>query len=240
MSTSINNAFYDELHHEWYVAKDHPIVLLRAENRVRNPWILSQLKEKSTVLDIGCGGGFLTNKLAKAGHQVTGVDLSFPSLEIAKKQDATASVAYYEADAYSLPFEENEFDAVCAMDLLEHVKEPWRVIEEAARVLRPGGLFFFHTFNRTALSYIVAIKGVEWFVRNVPQAMHLHRYFIKPKELNRYCSEVGLVVKQLRGLNPVINRALFKLVFTRHLSDDFAFKFSKSLACGYVGMAINN
>ena len=160
MEERINNDFYEELGDGWYTATDHPIALLRAENKVRVPWILSEIGPRKTVLDIGCGAGILTNALAEKGHTVHGIDLSERSLQVAKTRDATQSVVYKQASGYSLPYPAQTFDVVCAMDLLEHVEEPQKIIAEASRVLKPNGLFFFHTFNRNLLSYLLIIKAV--------------------------------------------------------------------------------
>ncbi|MES2273539.1 MAG: bifunctional 2-polyprenyl-6-hydroxyphenol methylase/3-demethylubiquinol 3-O-methyltransferase UbiG, partial [Chlamydiota bacterium] len=199
----INNAFYEELEEQWYGASDHPIALLRAENAVRTPWIIREIEQrlgkKRRVLDIGCGAGLLTNALAKEGHQVCGIDLSKTSLEVAMRHDETKRVSYEVANAYALPYPDGHFDAVSAMDVLEHVEMPARLIQEASRVLKPGGLFFFHTFNRNPLSYLVIIKGVEWCVRNTPKNMHVYSLFIKPKELEMLCQRQSLSVNYWVG-----------------------------------------
>ena len=107
--SEINNEFYNHLGDGWETARDHPVALLRAENKLRIPWIIETIEKrfsgKITALDVGCGAGFLTNALAKKGHQVTGIDLSENSLAIAKNGDATASVDYRCANAYTLPFD---------------------------------------------------------------------------------------------------------------------------------------
>ena len=173
----INNEFYDELQERWYTANDHPIALLRHENTVRVPWIQQEIKNRimhpAKVLDIGCGAGFLTNQLAKDNHIITGIDLSPSSLEIARKHDQTKKVSYIQANAYDLAFEDQSFDVVCAMDILEHVHEPQKIIAQASRLLKKDGLFFFHTFNRTLLSYLLIIKGAEWCVPNTPPNIHI-------------------------------------------------------------------
>lgn len=238
----INNDFYNDL--DWHEEKEHPIALLRAENRLRNPWIAEVIQKRlgpSKVLDIGCGAGFLTNFLAEEGHEVHGIDLSAPSLQIAKQNDLTQKVQYQVASAYSLPYPDASFDAVTAMDLLEHVEEPQKVIAEAARLLRPGALFFFHTFNRNPLSYLIIIKGVEWCVRNTPKNMHVYPLFIKPKELQIMCENNQLNVENIQGVRPDFKRGSFwKMVATRQVPEDFRFIFTPSLMTGYCGYSQRN
>jgi len=111
------------------------------------------------------------------------------------------------------------------------------VIREAARVLRPGGLFFASTFNRNWLSWLVVIKGVEWFVPNVPPNLHVWRLFITPQEMAQYCQAAGLRCIQFRGLRPRLNRAFWRLLWTRVVPEDFEFTFTSSLLTGYLVMA---
>jgi 2-polyprenyl-6-hydroxyphenyl methylase/3-demethylubiquinone-9 3-methyltransferase len=240
--TGINNRFYEELGASWHSRNDHPIALLRAENRVRNPWIEAVLKSRfahGRVLDIGCGGGFLANALSAKGWSVAGVDLSRSTLEQARRVDATQRVDYREADAYNLPFENGSFEAVAAMDLLEHVEDPRRVVAEAARVLKPNGCFFFHTFNRNLLSYFLVIKGVEWFIPNTPPRMHVYSLFIKPKELQEMARTQSMEVVEMRGLAPQLSLdAAVHILWKRAVPPDFKFRFSKSLLSGYCGYAI--
>lgn len=240
VARTINNAFYNELGSDWLHRTDHPIALLRAENSVRNPWILQVLNGKfKSFLDVGCGGGLLANFMAQNGYKTTGIDLSESSLAIAKKTDQTGTVNYLAANATSLPFLNHSFDAVAAMDLLEHVEDPASVIREASRVLKPGGLFFFHTFNRNILSYLLVIQGVERIVPNAPKNMHVYPLFIKPKELISHCKNANLKVVDLRGLTPqIFSKAALKIAITRNVPPDFKFSFSKSLLTGYCGYAI--
>lgn len=241
--TLINNAFYDDLREDWYSASDHPVALLRAENAVRTPWICSEIekrfsKKKTSILDVGCGAGLLTNALAIEGHRVTGVDLSASSLQVASRRDTTRSVDYLEANAYCLPFPNHSFDVVCAMDVLEHVEEPSLLIAEASRVLKSGGIFFFHTFNRNFLSYLFAVKGLEWCFQNSPKHIHVYPLFIKPKELKELCASYQLHVLSFLGLTPkLFSTALLKLLFTRKVPSNFQFQFSKTLRTGYCGIA---
>lgn len=239
----VNNAVYDELGERWYTAQDDPIALLRAETAHRTPWMLEEIGRRFAelpvrVLDVGCGAGFLANALAARGLEVTGLDASAASLAVAGRHDATGRVRYHVGDAYHLPYPDASFEVVCAMDFLEHVTAPDRVIAEAARVLAPGGAFFFHTFNRTFLSWLVVIKGVEWFVRNVPPNLHVHSLFRTPAELRTLCETSGLSLTTVRGQMPkILSSAFARLLATGIVARDFAFCFTSSTATGYMGVA---
>ena len=243
--TLINNRFYDDLEESWYTATNHPIALLRAENAVRGPWVSREIakrfKPSARILDIGCGAGLLTNPLATEGYNVTGIDLSKSSLEVARKFDASNKVLYLCANAYDLPFLPESFDVVCATDLLEHVENPLKVIQQASRVLRSGGIFFFHTFNRTLLSYLLIIKGAEWFVKNTPPNLHVYELFIKPEEMKTMCHGVNLEIDHLVGFAPQIwQKAFWKMLVTREVPKDFNFIFTKNTSTGYCGMAVKH
>ncbi|MET0793183.1 MAG: bifunctional 2-polyprenyl-6-hydroxyphenol methylase/3-demethylubiquinol 3-O-methyltransferase UbiG [Polyangiaceae bacterium] len=238
----VNNDIYHSLGERWYRASDDPIALLRAESRLRNPWIAGTLARAEQgracrVLDVGCGGGFLSNSLAAAGHEVTGVDASQDALNVAALHDSSGSVRYRMGNALQLPYDAGSFDAVCAMDFLEHVEEPRQVIAEAARVLKPSGLFFFHTFNRNFMAWLIVIKGVEWFVKNTPKDLHLLRLFLKPAEVRAACAEHGLGELELRGVRPQFGLAFWRMLMTGSVPDEFGFKFTKSTRLGYSGVA---
>jgi 2-polyprenyl-6-hydroxyphenyl methylase/3-demethylubiquinone-9 3-methyltransferase len=254
---TVNNAFYDRLGDRWYDAYDDPVALLRAEGELKNPWVAARLREAlvgapGRILDIGCGAGFLANALAAEGHRVSGIDMSPGSLKVATSRSVARSgqpsssspsscvssrACYRVADAYRLPYRDHAFDAVIALDFLEHVTDPARVIAEAARVLRPGGLFFFHTFNRNPLAWLIVIKGLEWFVRNTPERMHVLPLFIKPGELEGYCRDAGMRAQQWVGMRPRLGRAFWKMLATRRVPADFSFRFTPSLAIYYLGYA---
>jgi len=238
----IDNTWYADLGARWYEAEDTPIALLRAEARHRNPWIAGEIARvlgsgPRSVLDLGCGAGFLANDLAARGYRVAGIDTTAENLSVARARDASHSVAYRVADAASLPYPDASFDVVCAMDLLEHVEQPGRVIREAARVLRPGGMLFFHTFNRTWLANLIVIKGVETFVANTPKDMHVLRLFIPPDDLRVMCRDAGLDVVDLRGSRPRFGWPLWRMLVTGKVGEDFAFRFTRSTALGYTGYA---
>jgi 2-polyprenyl-6-hydroxyphenyl methylase / 3-demethylubiquinone-9 3-methyltransferase len=237
----INNAFYDELGNKWYTASDDPVALLRAESRLRVPWVVEKVSKHishAKVLDVACGAGFLSNALAMKGHQVTGIDLSVQSLEVAKKHDSTGTVNYLAMDAHHLGFPDATFEVVCAMDFLEHISDRDQIIKELGRVLKPGGLFFFHTFNRNFLTWLIVIKGVEWFVKNTPEHMHTYDLLLKPSELEAICVKNGFEIEEMRGVMPKIrSRPFFKLLVTRLVPSDFEFIFTSSTIMGYGGIA---
>ena len=238
----VNNAIYAGLGEQWYASEDSPVGLLRAESKLRNPWLAARLREgfpdrPCRVLDVGCGAGFLSNYLAAQGEAVTGIDTSADALAVAHEHDSSGRVRYFEADALSLPFEDRCFDAVCAMDFLEHVETPERAIAEASRVLIPGGLFFFHTFNRGLLSWLVIIKGVDWFVLNAPPHMHVLHLFLKPRELRAACLAHGLEAPRLIGVRPKLTSPLWKMLLTGRVAPDFAFTFTRSTRLAYTGVA---
>ncbi len=238
----VNNELYQTLGERWYCAQDDPVALLRAESRLRNPWVARELQDtfhgaRCQVLDVGCGAGFLSNYLGERGHEVTGLDASPGALSVASAHDATNSVRYLQGDALHLPFPDASFDVVCAMDFLEHVEDPERAIAEAARVLRPSGMFFFHTFNRNFLSWLVIIKGVEWFVQNTPPHMHVLRLFVRPAEIERFCARHGLGSIEFRGVRPRLGLPFWRMLLTRRVPLDFSFTFTKNTPLGFSGFA---
>jgi 2-polyprenyl-6-hydroxyphenyl methylase / 3-demethylubiquinone-9 3-methyltransferase len=240
---TVNNEIYDALGDRWYDAEDDPVALLRAESSCRAPWVTEEMARAfggrpARVLDVGCGAGFLANALARQGHRVTGIDTSQASLAAAARHDDTGDVRYAIGDARRLSFDDGAFDVVCAMDLLEHIEEPALVVAEASRVLAPGGLFFFHTFNRNWLSWLVVIKGVEWFVKNTPRDLHVLHLFLKPDEIRGMCAASEMSVRMMRGLEPVtLSKAFLRLLATGTVPLDFQFRFTNSTRMGYTGLA---
>ncbi len=237
METKINNAIYEDYGDRWYTAYDDPIALLRAENEAKFPWILERIKNKGTLLDVGCGAGFLTNRMAQEGFQVTGVDLSPESLKVATRYDTTHTVNYVTADACHLPFPDASFEVVTTLDFLEHVPNPADVVKECARVLKPGGLFFYHTFNRNPLSHLVVIKLVEKLVKNTPPHMHVIELFIKPSELVKFCENVGLENVEQIGLRPKFRTIPLQNVLSGIVPAGLKFTTTKNLWLSYMGVA---
>lgn len=239
----INQAFYDELGSTWNEGSDHPIALLRAEAAFRWPWILEKIEAHAQgrvcrVLDIGCGGGLLSNRLAKTRHEIFGVDISAPSLKVAAESDTTGRVSYVEMSADQLDFQDASVDVACILDVLEHVENPGKCIEEIARVLKPGGLVLLYTFNRTWQSWLFAVKVLDWFFRQGPKHVHVYRWFIKPEELSEHLEAHGLTPREWIGSKPKLGpRVLYDIVVRGRVPEGLTFRFCKSLAVGYYGVA---
>jgi 2-polyprenyl-6-hydroxyphenyl methylase/3-demethylubiquinone-9 3-methyltransferase len=254
MRPEVNNAFYEDLGDRWLHAQDDPVALLRAEGEAKHAWVEERLRDHFgssgkdsearalNVLDIGCGAGFLARRLAAQGHRVHGLDSSRGSLMVSKRAgNPEKPVRYFQGDALRLPFADGAFDVACSMDFLEHVEDPAAAIREAGRALKPGGLFFFHTFNRNPLAWLIIIKGLEWFVRNTPDHMHVLRLFIKPRELAEHCREAGLTPVAWTGVRPDFRRpAFWKMLRTGVVPKDFAFVLTPSLLLSYLGVAVKD
>ncbi len=243
MDAVINTEVYNSLGQRWYTADDDPIALLRSQSKTIAPWVIHQINKsfhESTdikILDVGCGAGFLSNRLALENWNVTGLDVSAESLAVAKNYDPTRSVRYVECNAMNLAFENESFDVVTAMDFLEHVESPELLVKEISRVLKPGGLFLFHTFNRNILSKIIIIKLVEYFVRNTPRHLHLHRMFVKPEELESYCMAAGMVPQEMKGLEPQLRSLRLSNLVNGTIPKNFKFVLTESLKLSYLGFA---
>ncbi len=155
------------------------------------------------VADVGCGGGILSEALARAGAAVTGIDMAEPSLAVARTHAAEQGLAIdyrqmaVEALAEEMPA---AFDTVVCMELLEHVPDPASVIHACAALVKSGGMVFFSTLNRNAKSYAQAIVAAEYILRMVPRGTHDHKKFITPAELARMCRHGGLEVVGLSGM----------------------------------------
>jgi 2-polyprenyl-6-hydroxyphenyl methylase / 3-demethylubiquinone-9 3-methyltransferase len=176
--------------------------------------------EGQRVLDIGCGGGFLTEEFAKIGFDVTGIDPSGPTITQAAAHAAEAGLAitYRVASGEAIPFDDATFDIAYCCDVLEHVNDLATVIAETARVLKPGGVYLFDTINRTLLSKLVVINLFqEWrATRFVTTNLHDWQMFIKPAELRPVLAAHGLENRAIIGINPTGNplralRALYQL-----------------------------
>ena len=160
------------------------------------------------VLDVGCGGGILAEAMARAGAQVTGIDLADKPLKVAMlhKLESGCEVDYRLVSAEALAAEAPEsFDLVTCMEMLEHVPEPASVVRACARLARPGGWVFFSTINRNPKSFLFAIVGAEYVLNLLPRGTHEYARFIRPSELAAHCRAAGLSVTDITGMtyNPL-------------------------------------
>lgn len=170
------------------------------------------------VADVGCGGGLLSESLAKAGADVTAIDLAPEVIEVAKLHlhETNATLAAPLAIDYRLcssrdlaVAEPAAFGAVCCMELIEHVPDPAALVTDLAALLKPGGRLFLSTLNRTPASFATAIVGAEYIARLLPRGTHDYRQFIKPSELAALLRRTGLVLDEISGIayNPLNRKA---------------------------------
>lgn len=183
---------------------------LHAINPLRLDWILSYTGPLAgkQVLDVGCGGGILSESLAQSGADVTGIDLAERSLKIARLHslESGVPVKYEMISAEDMADQHPErFDVVTCMEMLEHVPDPGSIIAACAKLVKPGGWVFFSTLNRNPKSFLFAIVGAEYLLRLIPKGTHSYEGFIKPSELISSARRSGLDALALKGLeyNPI-------------------------------------
>ena len=237
----IDNEFYKHLGERWYTSEGDAVALLRRENELKAPWVAAKIESvlgagAHLVLDVGCGGGFLCAHLNRSGLRVTGLDVSETVMAPGRARDVGGQIEWRVGFADALPFENSSFDVICLMDVLEHLEHPAAAVTEALRVLRPGGVFLFHTFNRTFPAWLLAAKGLDWFIRGSQTHVHEWRLFLKPGEVEAWVIEAGGRVEEWRGIRPRVGSAL-RLLWRRKVPADFEFTLSRSLAVGYLGVA---
>jgi 2-polyprenyl-6-hydroxyphenyl methylase/3-demethylubiquinone-9 3-methyltransferase len=205
-------AKFSELAHRWWDPESE-FRPLHQINPLRLDWIngLAHLKGKE-VLDVGCGGGILTDAMARAGANALGIDLATKSLKVAQLhalEAQTPQVQYREVSAEALAAERPaSFDVVTCMEMLEHVPDPASVVKACAQLVKPGGWVFFSTLNRNAKSFVFAIVGAEYVLNLLPKGTHEYAKFIRPSELARDCREAGLEWHSTKGMayNPLTRR----------------------------------
>ena len=160
------------------------------------------------VLDVGCGGGILSESMATKGAEVTGIDMGETNLSVAKLHllESGVKVDYRQIPVEQLAEEQaGQFDIVTCMEMLEHVPDPASIISACSKLVKPDGHVFFSTLNRNPKSYLFAIIGAEYVLKLLPKGTHDFEKFIKPSEMDRWIREAGLSSKDIIGLvyNPL-------------------------------------
>ena len=205
-------AKFSDLAHRWW-DPDSEFRPLHQINPLRLNWIdglvpLAGLR----VLDVGCGGGILSDSMARKGATVTGIDLSTKALKVAQLhalEAGTQGVSYQEISAEELASEQPaSFDVVTCMEMLEHVPDPASVVKACATLVKPGGWVFFSTINRNAKAFLFAIVGAEYVLQMLPKGTHEYAKLIRPSELAAYCRRAELELGPTRGMeyNPLTQR----------------------------------
>ena len=198
-------AKFSELAHRWWDTESD-FRPLHQINPLRLDWIdgLVTLRGKR-VVDVGCGGGILTDAMARKGADVLGIDLAAKALKVAQLhaiEAETPRVEYREVAVEALALESPAaFDTVTCMEMLEHVPDPSSVVAACARLVRPGGWVFFSTINRNAKAFVFAIVGAEHVLSLLPKGTHEYAKFIRPSELAGWCRDASLQLDSTRGLN---------------------------------------
>jgi len=194
---------FDDVAQIWWDLKGE-MGTLHTINPLRMKFITDALDlSGKKVLDVGCGGGILTEALARCGAQATGIDLSKESIEAAKihASQQGLNIDYrYENIEETVSKHAGEFDAITCMEMLEHVPEPGKIIAACSRLLKPGGHTFFSTINRTPKALIMVIFGGEYILRLLPRGTHTYRKLIRPNELKQWAQESGLDFRRLSSL----------------------------------------
>ena len=199
---------FDRVSQIWWDPKGE-MGTLHTINPLRTNFIMEKLTVRDPkILDVGCGGGILSEALAKTGAQVMGIDLSQASIEVARqhaqKQGLQIDYHYESVDEITRKHA-GSFDVVTCMEMLEHVPEPGKIVAACAQALKPGGRAIFSTINRTPKAFLFAIIGGEYILRLLPRGTHTYQKLIQPQELKNWAQENGLEFSRLSSLmyNPL-------------------------------------
>lgn len=199
---------FADLAHKWW-DKNSEFKPLHQINPLRLNWIdqLTTLKGKK-VLDVGCGGGILSESMYLKGADVTGIDLGEKALNVAKlhQLESGTQVNYQYISVEKLAAAQPaSFDVVTCMEMLEHVPDPAAIVAACAKLVKPGGSVFFSTINRNPKSYLLAVIGAEYVLNMLPKGTHDYAKFIKPSELSAWARQADLNIAGMRGMsyNPI-------------------------------------
>jgi 2-polyprenyl-6-hydroxyphenyl methylase/3-demethylubiquinone-9 3-methyltransferase len=197
-------AKFDDLARTWW-DKEGDFKPLHAINPLRLDFIRARTTvDGKRVLDVGCGGGILSESLANCGAVVTGIDMAEKPLQVARlhRFESTLDIDYQLTSIEALgEAQPGKFDVITCMEMLEHVPDPQSVINACRRLLRPGGELFLSTINRNPKAYALAVIGAEYILKLLPRGTHDYDKFIKPSELARWLREAGFDVQDMAGLS---------------------------------------
>jgi 2-polyprenyl-6-hydroxyphenyl methylase/3-demethylubiquinone-9 3-methyltransferase len=183
-----------------------------------------------SVIDIGCGGGILSESMAAQGAEVTGIDMNKPVIDVAKlhQLESGSTVEYLHTSAESIAAERPaQYDVVTCLEMLEHVPDPASIIQACAHLVKPGGHVFFSTLNRNPKSYLFAILGAEYLLKILPKNTHDYAKFIRPSELSLWARQAGLVPREIQGISYNPFTETFKL--TDDVSVNYLYHATKTL-----------
>jgi 2-polyprenyl-6-hydroxyphenyl methylase/3-demethylubiquinone-9 3-methyltransferase len=201
-------AKFDALATRWWDA-DGEFRPLHEINPLRLDWIRQHANlTGSKVLDIGCGGGILSESMASAGASVTGIDMAESPLAVARLHQIESGVEVDYQQSTAEAFAANhagEFDVVTCLEMLEHVPSPDQIVASVAALLKPGGHAFFSTINRNPKSFMLAIVGAEYILKLLPAGTHDYQKFIRPSELDEWSRAANLALEDSIGMhyNPI-------------------------------------
>ena len=194
---------FSELAHRWWDPRAE-FKPLHELNPLRLAWIDAHAAlAGKRVLDIGCGGGILSESMASLGATVKGIDLSTEALGVADLHslESGVTVEYEEIPAETLAAREpGSFDVVTCMEMLEHVPDPAAIVQACATLVKPGGWVFFSTLNRNAKAYLLAVVGAEYIARMLPRGTHDYARFIRPAELAQFVRQASLQAVEFKGV----------------------------------------
>jgi 2-polyprenyl-6-hydroxyphenyl methylase/3-demethylubiquinone-9 3-methyltransferase len=202
---------FGDLAHRWWDPNSE-FKPLHDINPLRLDWIDAAIGlSGKRVLDVGCGGGLLSEGMAVRGAEVTGIDLSEKPLGVARLHllESGQKVDYRKISAEQMAAEmPGAYDAVTCLEMLEHVPDPASIVASCARLVKPGGQVFFSTINRNPKAYLFAVIGAEYLLQMLPRGTHDFARFIKPSELTRWCKQSDLEPDELTGMtyNPLTKR----------------------------------
>ena len=196
-------AKFSALANEWWDTHG-PMRPLHELNPLRLAYIQKQVEiTGKNVLDIGCGGGILTESLARAGAIATGIDMSADAIRVAKQhaEQTQTSVQYEQIRTEDFATQhEGDFDVITCMEMLEHVPDPLAIICAASKLIKSNGFIFFSTINRNVKSFLSAIIGAEYILQLLPKGTHHYQQFIRPSELTQWAEKNNLSLQHLQGI----------------------------------------